>query len=84
MLVSRNPNVSGGDDNTIRIWDLATGDPVGEPLRGHTGYVYAITIADLNGRPVIVSGGNDTTARVWDLAAGTPVGEPPLPATPDT
>ncbi|MBV8348993.1 MAG: hypothetical protein JOZ49_16135, partial [Mycolicibacterium sp.] len=28
--------VSGGWDQTVRVWDLATGDPVGDPLRGHT------------------------------------------------
>ena len=26
---------SGGADNTVRVWDAATGQPVGEPLRGH-------------------------------------------------
>ena len=26
---------SGSKDNTMRIWDAATGAPVGSPLRGH-------------------------------------------------
>ena len=26
---------SGSADNTVRLWDAATGQPVGEPLRGH-------------------------------------------------
>ena len=29
--------VSGSADKTLRLWDAATGQPVGEPLRGHEG-----------------------------------------------
>jgi len=31
--------VSGSDDHTVRVWDLATDAPVGEPLAGHTNSV---------------------------------------------
>ena len=31
--------VSGGDDGTVRVWRLADGTPVGEPITGHTGEV---------------------------------------------
>ena len=68
--------VSGSDDGTVRVWDLATGTPVGDPFTGHTGSVYAVAVAELDGRPVVVSGGDDGTVRVWDLATGTPVGDP--------
>ena len=27
---------SAGDDGTVRVWDPVVGEPVGEPLRGHT------------------------------------------------
>jgi WD40 repeat protein len=47
--------VSGGGDSTVRVWDLATGDSVGDPFTGH---------------PIVVSGGGDSTVRVWDPAAG--------------
>ena len=70
--------VSGGSDGTVRVWRLADGAPVGEPLRGHDGTVHAVAVGALpDGTPVIVSGGDDGTVRVWRLADGTPV-VPPL------
>ena len=66
--------VSGGDDATVRVWDAATGTPVGAVLTGHTGPVWAVACARVDGRDVIVSGGDDGTVRVWDAATGTPVG----------
>ena len=69
--------ISGGDDGTVRVWRLADGTPVGEPLTGHDGSVNAVAVGALpDGTPVIVSGGDDGTVRVWRLADGTPVGEP--------
>ena len=68
--------ISGSDDETVRVWDLATGTPVGDPFTGHTGAVYAVAAAELDGRPVVISGSDDRTVRVWDLATGTPVGDP--------
>ena len=74
--------VSGGVDDTVRVWRLDGGGPVGEPLRGHTGGVSAVAVGALpDGIPVIVSGGGDAMVRVWRLAGGGPVGEP-LTATP--
>ena len=29
--------VTASSDKTARIWDAATGQPIGEPLRGHEG-----------------------------------------------
>jgi WD40 repeat protein len=68
-------------DGTVRVWDLATGEPVGEPIAGHTGQVMALACTVLNGRGVAIAGDSgpefgDGTVRVWDLATGQPVGEP--------
>ena len=68
--------ISGGDDATVQVWDLAAGRPLGDPLVGHTGYVRSAAIGELDSRPVVVSGGDDQTVRVWDLATGRPVGSP--------
>ena len=69
--------VSGGADKTVRVWRLADGAPVGEPMRGHDGQVMSVAVGALpDGTPVVVSGGADMTVRVWRLADGAPVGEP--------
>jgi WD40 repeat protein len=69
--------ISGGGEGTVRVWRLADGTPVGEPLTGHDGGVFAVAVgALLDGTPVIISGAGDATVRVWRLADGTPVGEP--------
>jgi len=59
----------------VRVWRLADGTPVGQPLRGHDGGVSAVAVGALpDGTPVIVSGGRDATVRVWVLADGSPCG----------
>ena len=63
---------------TVRVWRLADGAPLGEPLTGHAGRVYAVAVGALpDGTPVIVSGGSEGTVRMWRLADGAPV-VPPL------
>jgi WD40 repeat protein len=50
-------------DNTIRLWDLATHDEVVE-LRGHTDYVHAVAFSPDGTQLVSCSG--DFTVRLWD------------------
>ncbi|MGY1761042.1 caspase family protein [Geodermatophilus sp. SYSU D00779] len=59
--------VSGSNDDTMRVWDLATGETL-QTLTGHTGSVRAVAVTP-DGEQ-IVSGGSDGTVRVWDLATG--------------
>ncbi len=70
--------VSGGsNDNTVRVWRLADGEPHLPPLRGHTSRVRAVAAGTLpDGSPVAVSGSYDGTIRVWRLEDGRPVGKP--------
>jgi WD40 repeat protein len=58
----------------VRVWDAATGQPVGQPMTGHTGAVSSVAFGPDGTR--IVSGGADNTVRVWDAATGQPVGQP--------
>ncbi|KAJ7785064.1 WD40 repeat-like protein [Mycena maculata] len=58
--------VSGSSDNTIRVWDVESGEALGEPFMGHTESVSSH----------IVSGSDDKTIRVWDVESGKALGEP--------
>ncbi|MGX1887831.1 caspase family protein [Streptomyces sp. NPDC055287] len=68
--------VSGGEDGTVRRWDLADGVPMGEPLTGHRGAVRAVATGTIEGQAVVVSAGQDGTLRRWDLVDGMHLGEP--------
>jgi hypothetical protein len=65
--------VSGSDD-TIRLWDAETGQPVGQPLTGHTDAVLSVAFSPDGHR--IASGSWDKTVRLWDAGTGQPVGQP--------
>jgi WD40 repeat protein len=72
--------VTGSADRTVRVWDLLTGTPTGQPLTGHTRSVLAVACATLpDGRVIAVTGSADRTVRVWDLQEMQPLGEA-LPA----
>ncbi|MBX7173957.1 MAG: TIR domain-containing protein, partial [Pyrinomonadaceae bacterium] len=59
--------VSGSSDETMRIWDLATGQCL-KTLVGHSDSVLAVAVSS-DGK-FIVSGSSDETVRIWDLATG--------------
>jgi WD40 repeat protein/tRNA A-37 threonylcarbamoyl transferase component Bud32 len=75
----------GGSDKTARLWDVATGRPIGEPLR-HEGRVLALAYSP-DGRALATVDEGDQPmgfatparlvyVRLWDVATGRPIGEP--------
>ena len=57
---------SGGDDSTVRLWDVATGEEK-RTLTGHAGNV--ICCAFSPDGAAVLSGGWDNTLKVWHAAA---------------
>lgn len=71
--------VSGGDDKTIRLWDVKVGKelPV-SPLQGHfNGVVSAVFSRD---GKFVASGSNDHFVRLWDAQTGKELAFSPLKA----
>jgi WD40 repeat protein len=56
--------VSASYDNTLKVWDVATGECVAT-LEGHSGSVKSVAISP-DGRRV-VSGSGDGTLKLWGL-----------------
>ena len=65
---------TANNDNTVRLWNADTGQPVGEPLKGHTGPVRAAVFSPDGHR--LASGGDDGTVRLWNVDTGQRIGEP--------
>jgi len=63
--------LSGSYDRTLRLWDLATGQPR-LTFTGHTGPVGAVAI--LPDGCHALSGSTDGTLRLWELTTGQPGG----------
>jgi WD40 repeat protein len=59
--------VSASDDNTVRIWDVATGTQL-RVLEGHKSRVDSVSFSPDGTQ--IVSGSWDNTVRVWDVGTG--------------
>jgi WD40 repeat protein len=65
--------VTASYDKTARLWDAATGKPIGEPMK-HEGAVNSAQFSLDSQRVVTVS--DDDTARLWDAATGKAIGQP--------
>lgn len=59
--------LSAGDDGTIRVWDLATGQCT-RVLEGHTQSVSCLSLN--SDGSMLLSGSSDQSIRLWDLQTG--------------
>lgn len=60
--------VSGFDDGSIQVYDVALGLELVSTMRGHSGYVRSVAFSPDGTR--IVSGSSDKTIRVWSIESG--------------
>src|SRR5262249_52585077 len=65
--------VTASRDNTARVWDAQTGQPLTEPLK-HRHFVTSAQFSPDGS--LIATASWDGTARVWDALTGEPLSEP--------
>ena len=66
--------LTGSTDNTARLWNADTGEPIGEPLR-HPGGVRAVAFRP-DGQVIVTGTGGEGAVRLWNVATGQPIGPP--------
>jgi WD40 repeat protein/tetratricopeptide (TPR) repeat protein len=63
--------LTGSSDKTARLWDTASGRPIGQPMPLPFGIV-SVAFSPDGSR--VLTGDGDQTARLWDAATGQPIG----------
>lgn len=66
--------VSGSSDNTVRLWNTQTGEPIGQPLECHIEGITSVALS-ADGS-TIVSGSWDDTLCVWNAQTRERIGGP--------
>ncbi len=68
MTPDGNKALSGSQDNSIRLWNVATGKEIGK-FEGHDDDVNCVVFSPTGSNAL--SGGSDRTVRLWDIDLGT-------------
>jgi hypothetical protein len=58
---------AGGEDKTVKVWDVATGQEV-RTLKGHMGAVVSVAFSPDGTR--LASASSDKTVKLWDVDSG--------------
>lgn len=64
---------TGGADNTVRLWDVLTGQLVGAPLAGHPGQIREIAFSPDG--DLLAAASSDGSVRMWRLASATRIAD---------
>jgi WD40 repeat protein/transcriptional regulator with XRE-family HTH domain len=67
---------ASGSDGTVRLWDPATGRPVGHPIGVSSGQNGVSGVAFSPDGNLLASADDDGYVRLWDPATGRPAGHP--------
>jgi WD40 repeat protein len=63
---------TNGTDNSVRLWDVASGQPVGQPLTGHRDSVTCLSFSP-DGK--LLASADKDEIILWDVAALKPIGQ---------
>jgi WD40 repeat protein len=64
---------SGGEDESVRMWESATGQPLGQPLKGHSSAVMALAFSPDG--TLLGSASADQSVRLWTISAESLLGQ---------
>jgi WD40 repeat protein len=76
VLVAFSPNgkhIVSGDGRTLQIWDVSTGEVIGQALAVHKGMIDSVAFSP-NGKHIV--SGNGITLQIWDASTGEAIGKP--------
>jgi hypothetical protein len=65
---------SASDDQTVRLWEVVSRQPLGEPLKGHESSVNSLAFSP-DGK-ILATASYDQTVRLWEVVSRQPLGEP--------
>jgi hypothetical protein len=65
---------AGYEDNTVILWNIESGQPIGEPLMGHAFAVWSLAFSPDS--KILASGSLDTSVVLWDVKTRKPIGAP--------